>query len=92
MECTIYRNDRILPIVIKEYFEEVRTDHLSWQQIPRRMLRHRVIQQCARLALGIAACESFVNTHQQIKTDIPHDTKFKKSGANELKAMMLKNK
>jgi hypothetical protein len=43
MECTIYRNDRILPIVIKEYLEEVRTDHPSWQQMPRRMLRHRVI-------------------------------------------------
>ena len=54
MECTIYRNDRILPIVIKEYFEEVRTTHPSWQQMPRRMLRHRVIQQCARLALGIS--------------------------------------
>ena len=57
MECTIYRNDRILPIVIKEYFEEVKTDHPSWQQMPRRMLRHRVIQQCARLALGISANE-----------------------------------
>ena len=29
MECTIYRNDRILPIVIKEYLEEVKTDHPS---------------------------------------------------------------
>jgi len=60
MECTIYRNDRILPIVIKEYFEEVKTDHPSWQQMPRRMLRHRVIQQCARLALGISANEVIV--------------------------------
>jgi hypothetical protein len=58
MECTIYRNDRILPIVIKEYLEEVRTNHPSWQQMPRRMLRHRVIQQCARLALGISNCEA----------------------------------
>jgi hypothetical protein len=59
IECTIYRNDRILPIVIKEYYEEVKTDHPSWQQMPRRMLRHRVIQQCARLALGISAIEGF---------------------------------
>lgn len=57
IECTIYRNDRILPIVIKEYFEEVRTDHPSWQQIPRRMLRHRVIQQCARLAFNISSSD-----------------------------------
>lgn len=57
MECTIYRNDRILPIVIKEYFNEVRTDHPSWKQMPRRMLRHRVIQQCARLAFNISSAE-----------------------------------
>lgn len=58
MECTIYRNDRILPIVIKEYFDEVRTDHPSWQQMPRRMLRHRVIQQSARLAFAISSIET----------------------------------
>ncbi len=57
MECTIYRNDRILPIVVKEYLEEVMTNHPTWQQMPRRMLRHRVIQQCARLAFGISAQE-----------------------------------
>lgn len=57
MECTIYRNDRILPIIIKEYLEEVRTDHPSWQQMPRRMLRHRVIQQCARFAFNISNIE-----------------------------------
>jgi RecT family len=66
MECTIYRNDRILPIIIKEYLEEVRTDHPSWQQMPRRMLRHRVIQQCARLAFNISSGESLsVNSSRQ---------------------------
>ncbi len=43
--------------MIKEYFQEVRTNHSSWEQMPRRMLRHRVIQQCARLALGISVIE-----------------------------------
>lgn len=57
MECTIYRNDRILPIIIKEYLEEVITDHHSWQKMPRRMLRHRVIQQCARVAFGISVSD-----------------------------------
>jgi hypothetical protein len=92
MECTIYRNDRILPIVIKEYLEEVRTDHPSWQQMPRRMLRHRVIQQCARLAFGIAACESFINPPQQIKTEIPQDTTVIKSRSNQLKTIIVKTK
>jgi hypothetical protein len=57
MECTIYRHDRILPIIVKEYLAEVSTDHPSWQQMPRRMLRHRVIQQCARLAFGISQAD-----------------------------------
>jgi hypothetical protein len=58
MECCIYRDDRILPIVVKEYLIELQTDHPSWQQMPRRMLRHRTIQQCARLAFGIASPEA----------------------------------
>jgi hypothetical protein len=70
MECTIYRNDRILPIVIKEYLEEVRTDHPSWQQMPRRMLRHRVIQQCARIAFNISNMNPIdqEKTHQLSQT------------------------
>jgi hypothetical protein len=58
MECTIYRHDRILPIVIREYLDEVKSDHPSWQHMPKRMLRHRVIQQCARLAFGINDLDS----------------------------------
>jgi hypothetical protein len=77
MECTIYRNDRILPIVIKEYLEEVRTNHPSWQQIPRSMLRHRVIQQCTRLALGISAADTHISASKQSKLDViaSNDTK-----------------
>jgi hypothetical protein len=59
MECSIYRNDRILPIVVKEYFDEVKTEHVSWENMPRRMLRHRTIQQCARLAFGISSSEPY---------------------------------
>ena len=53
MECSIYRHDRILPITVKEYSAEIKTEHLLWKTMPRRMLRHRSIQQCARLAFGI---------------------------------------
>ena len=51
MECSIYRKDRILPIVVREYFEEVKGEQAIWQRMPRRMLRHRVMQQCIRLAI-----------------------------------------
>lgn len=61
IECTIYRHDRILPVVVREYMDEVKTEHSSWLQMPRRMLRHRAIQQCARLAFGITGAEAKLN-------------------------------
>lgn len=51
MECSIYRKDRSQPIVIREYFEEVKGAQAIWQKMPRRMLRHRVMQQCTRLTI-----------------------------------------
>jgi len=54
MGCAIYRNDRVVPIEVKEYLCEIQTEHIIWQEIPRRMLRHRVIAQCARLAIGVS--------------------------------------
>ncbi len=54
MECAIYRSDRTMPIIIREYYLEVKTGHESWENMPRRMLRHRTLSQCARLAFGIA--------------------------------------
>jgi RecT family len=52
MECSIYRRDRIMPITVREYFVEVRNTSDMWQKMPRRMLRHRALQQCVRLAIG----------------------------------------
>lgn len=50
IECSIYRRDRILPITVREYLTEVRGENAIWQKMPRRMLRHRALQQCVRLA------------------------------------------
>jgi len=58
MGCAIYRNDRVVPIEVKEYLCEIQTEHSIWKEMPRRMLRHRVIAQCARLAFGISLPES----------------------------------
>lgn len=57
MECTIYRSDRTHPITVREYFIELKTEHIAWQKLPRRMLRHRTVQQCMRLAFGITSPE-----------------------------------
>ena len=51
VECSIYRKDRILPITVREHYLEVKGDSPIWQKMPRRMLRHRALQQCVRLAL-----------------------------------------
>ena len=61
MECVIYRKDHIHPTVVREYYDEVKGDQAIWQRMPRRMLRHRVLQQCARLIIGsqkMGACEN----------------------------------
>jgi RecT family len=57
MQCTIHRSDRAIPIRVQEYLDEVKSDHPLWKSMPRRMLRHRVLQQCARLAFGISTPE-----------------------------------
>lgn len=57
MQCVIYRRDRQLPVRVSEYLVEVKNDHPLWKSMPRRMLRHRALQQCARLAFGISTPE-----------------------------------
>jgi hypothetical protein len=53
IECAIYRTDRDGPITAREYYVEAKRDGAVWQRMPRRMLRNRAFQQCAKLALGI---------------------------------------
>jgi len=53
IECEIYRHDRVVPLRVREYFEEARNDHMSWITHPRRMLRHKCMVQCARIAFGL---------------------------------------
>jgi len=52
MECAIYREDRAIPTTVREYLGEVKTKQPAWNEMPRRMLRHRALQQCARIALS----------------------------------------
>lgn len=54
IECVIHRKDRAHPVSVKEYFDEVFRDVGPWKTHPRRMLRHKAMIQCARLAFGFA--------------------------------------
>lgn len=51
--CTIYRKDRSHPIKVTEWLAECRRPNVGpWQSHPKRMLRHKAMIQCARLAFG----------------------------------------
>ena len=50
--CVIYRKDRKHPIKVTEWMSECKRGTGAWQSHPRRMLRHKAMIQCARLAFG----------------------------------------
>lgn len=51
--CIIYRKDRNHPIKVTEWMSECRRANVGpWQSHPKRMLRHKAMIQCARLAFG----------------------------------------
>ena len=52
IECSIYRKDREVPTTVREYLAEVKGENEIWKKMPRRMLRHRALQQCVRLAIA----------------------------------------
>lgn len=52
IKCVIYRKDRSHPIAAKEWLAECKRDTGPWKSHPRRMLRHKAMIQCARIAFG----------------------------------------
>lgn len=50
--CIIYRKDRSHPIKVTEWMDECKRGTGPWQSHPRRMLRHKAMIQCARIAFG----------------------------------------
>lgn len=51
--CIIYRKDRAHPTRVTEYMSEcARPNVMPWKSHPKRMLRHKSLIQCARLAFG----------------------------------------
>lgn len=52
--CIIHRKDRSHPTRVTEYMAEVNRQTAPWKSHPRRMLRHKALIQCARVAFGFA--------------------------------------
>ena len=57
--CVIYRKDRSHPIKVTEWMSECKRNVGPWMSHPKRMLRHKAMIQCARLAFG------FVGIYEQ---------------------------
>jgi phage recombination protein Bet len=82
--CIIYRKDRSHPVRVTEWLAECKRDVAPWRSHPKRMLRHKAMIQCARLAFGFVGIyeqdeaerivESipgeFVTVHQSKRADV----------------------
>jgi hypothetical protein len=101
MECTITRSDRTMPITTREYLAEVRNDSDYWKKMPRRMLRHKAMQQCARIALAITVSEGPVEPLESLSSkklrESPNegslDSKHspQQTQTEKLKSLLVKN-
>lgn len=54
IEAIIYRKDRSRPIKVMEFMAECKGNTPPWQKHERRMLRHRALIQCVRVAFGFS--------------------------------------
>lgn len=76
ISCTIERTDRDKPVEIREYLSECYRDTPSWKSHSRRMLRHKALIQCARVAFGFAGVfdpdegERIVSVVEQVRPQI----------------------
>jgi len=52
--CKIHRTDRSRPTIVTEYFSECYRNTDPWNKCPARMLRHKALIQCARVAFGFS--------------------------------------
>ncbi len=65
--CRIYLKDRSRPVVVTEYFDECFRATDPWKQMPKRMLRHKALIQCARVAFGFAGIQDDDEAKDTIK-------------------------
>ena len=68
--CTIHRKDRGHPIRVTEYMVECKRPVGPWQSHPYRMLRHKALIQCARLAFGFVGIFDQDEAERIIEADV----------------------
>lgn len=69
--CVIYRKDRSHPVKVTEWMSECRRGTQPWQSHPKRMLRHKAMIQCARLAFGFSGIYEQDEAERIVEADAP---------------------
>ena len=88
--CKIYRKDRQHPTEVTEYMEECYRPTEPWNKMPRRMLRHKAVMQCARYAFGFAGIQDEDEARDAINAEI--GPALATAAATETKTEALKEK
>lgn len=68
--CIIHRKDRSHPIKVTEWLSECRRDTQPWKSHPKRMLRHKAMIQCARLAFGFTGIYDEDEAQRIVERDV----------------------
>lgn len=68
--CIIYRKDRTRPIKVTEWMSECKRGTQPWQSHPKRMLRHKAMIQCARLAFGFSGIYDEDEAQRIVERDV----------------------
>ena len=68
--ATIYLKDRTRPVEVTEYFSECSRNTEPWKVNPRRMLRHKALIQCARVAFGFSGISDDEEVVPQVAVNV----------------------
>jgi phage recombination protein Bet len=92
--CVMYRKDRAHPISVTEYMAECKRGTQPWTSHPRRMLRHKAMVQCARMAFGFAGIYDPDEAERIAKDmgDADEVTPPKQAGIAKVRAVLSKAK
>lgn len=71
IKCVIHRKDRTHPIAAREWLQECQRETGPWKSHPRRMLRHKAMIQCARIAFGFGGIYDQDEAERIIESEEP---------------------
>lgn len=79
MRCIIKRKDRSSPISVVEFLDECKGSSQPWLKSPMRMLRHRAMIQCARIAFGFSGIYDEEEAARIVEAEVSNATPEPKS-------------